>query len=346
MKTIHEVQHIVNNNNAKGPNINFSTGYSSDYVYSKKILKLIEEGIEVKQEKISVVCATLKLANSLISKIYKDFLIQYLDTDSGVITELDSGFHIKFRMNNKTIRFEVVGSEEFLSEQLNIIKDYFQLAGSHIKWWYSERDYTVVQLDNSMLPIDSFYPFLNGESLEDYYQRYLDSTASILLLIGEPGTGKTSFIKGLIDYSKSSAVVTYDPSLLQHDAVFVDFISDSETDFLVLEDSDNFLSSRSEGNSMMDRFLNVSDGLVSTRNKKIIFSTNLPSVRDVDDALIRPGRCFEVVEFAKLNQQQATKLAGDFNIKLKNKQDSYTIAEVFNSSTNKPVKKNFGFNVN
>ncbi|MCK9371214.1 AAA family ATPase [Candidatus Dojkabacteria bacterium] len=334
----------MNNSKITGTTINFSTGYSTDYVYSKKILKLIEEGIDIKQEKISVLCATLKLANSLISKIFKDFLVQYMDIDRGVITEKDTGFHIKFRIDNKTIKFVVVGNEEFLSEQLNNIKDYFQLAGSYIKWWYSEKAYTMVQLDTSMLPVDSFYPFLNGESLEDYYQRYLDSTASILLLIGPPGTGKSSFIKGLIDYSRSSAVVTYDPCLLQHDAVFVDFISDSDTDFLVLEDSDNFLSSRSEGNSMMDRFLNVSDGLVSTKNKKIIFSTNLPSVRDVDDALIRPGRCFGVVEFAKLNQQQAHALAGDFNIEIINKQDFYTIAEVFHSSATKAVKKNFGFN--
>jgi ATP-dependent 26S proteasome regulatory subunit len=26
--------------------------------------------------------------------------------------------------------------------------------------------------------------------------------------------------------------------------------------------------------------------------RKIIFSTNLPNVGDLDDALVRPGRCF------------------------------------------------------
>jgi ATP-dependent 26S proteasome regulatory subunit len=48
---------------------------------------------------------------------------------------------------------------------------------------------------------------------------------------------------------------------------------------------------------MMHRFLNVGDGLVTTKGKKLIFSTNLPSIRDVDSALVRPGRCFDILNF-------------------------------------------------
>src|SRR3712207_7327386 len=55
----------------------------------------------------------------------------------------------------------------------------------------------------------------------------------------------------------------------------------------VLEDADNFLRPRKEGNSMMHRFLNVGDGLVTMSHKKMIFSTNLPSVKEVDPALDR-----------------------------------------------------------
>lgn len=333
------------NSTTGGSSINYSTGYSTDYILGKKLIKLIEDGIEVKQEKISVVCATLKLANCMIGKIYKDYLIQYMNIDTGIITEEGTGYYILFKIENKTIRFTVVGSKIFLAEQLSTIKDYFQESGSFIKWWYSEKAYSVVQLDISMLPIDSFYPFLNGESLESYFQRYLDSTASILLLIGKPGTGKTTFIKSLINYSKSGAVVTYDPCLLSHDGVFVDFISDSDTDFLVLEDSDNFLSSRAEGNSLMDRFLNVSNGLVSVKNKKLIFSTNLPSIKNVDEALLRPGRCHDILEFSKLNQSEADILAGDLGIKINNKKDEYTIADIFHESNKKVNKQSFGFNV-
>jgi ATP-dependent 26S proteasome regulatory subunit len=60
---------------------------------------------------------------------------------------------------------------------------------------------------------------------------------------------------------------------------------------------------------MMHRFLNVGDGLVTTKGKKMIFSTNLPSIRDIDSALVRPGRCFDIVTFAPLEVSEAQALA-------------------------------------
>jgi len=96
---------------------------------------------------------------------------------------------------------------------------------------------------------------------------------------------------------------------------------------MVLEDADSFLSSRSKsGNTVMHKFLNVGDGLLSTRGKKIVFSTNLPSTRDIDDALLRVGRCFDVLKFRGLTEQEVKRIAGaDFV------SDHYpiTLAEVF-----------------
>ena len=146
-----------------------------------------------------------------------------------------------------------------------------------------------VPLNIDRLPVAEMYPFLNGGSLEDYYDRYMDSNANILLLIGPPGTGKTTFIRGLLAHTQSSAVVTYDAAILEKDFLFARFIESDES-VMVLEDSDAFLKPRSDGNTMMHRFLNVGDGLVTTKGKKLIFSTNLPSIRDIDDALVRPGR--------------------------------------------------------
>jgi ATP-dependent 26S proteasome regulatory subunit len=89
---------------------------------------------------------------------------------------------------------------------------------------------------------------------------------------------------------------------------------------------------------MMHRFLNVGDGLVTTKGKKMIFSTNLPSIRDIDSALIRPGRCFDIVTFDQLDVAQANALAAKLNVKLPvrprgKETDKYSIAEVFNEQT-------------
>ena len=43
--------------------------------------------------------------------------------------------------------------------------------------------------------------------------------------------------------------------------------------------------------------------------KKLIFSTNLEDPADVDPALLRPGRCFDVLRFALLDAAQAGALA-------------------------------------
>jgi ATP-dependent 26S proteasome regulatory subunit len=139
--------------------------------------------------------------------------------------------------------------------------------------------------------------------------------------------------------------VTYDAAILEKDYVFAQFI-EGESNVMVMEDADTFLKARSDGNSMMHRFLNVGDGLVTTKGKKLIFSTNLPSIRDVDSALIRPGRCFDILEFNSLTQEQAEKVASKSNIKLDRK-DKWSIAEIFNKEvsapTNKSMNRKVGF---
>jgi hypothetical protein len=78
---------------------------------------------------------------------------------------------------------------------------------------------------------------------------------------------------------------------LESDEVFLEFIVGSHRAF-VIEDADHLLKSRSGGNQTLHRFLNIADGIASAHGKKIVFSTNLPNIHDIDEALVRPGRCF------------------------------------------------------
>jgi ATP-dependent 26S proteasome regulatory subunit len=89
---------------------------------------------------------------------------------------------------------------------------------------------------------------------------------------------------------------------------------------------------------MMHRFLNVGDGLVTTKGKKMIFSTNLPSIRDIDSALVRPGRCFDIVTFDVLSAVDAKTLAKKLKVKLPEVKDTYSIAEVFNAQSDNTKK--------
>lgn len=280
-------------------------------------------------------------------KNFKDFLFVQTSSSSGIILEEETNNFIKFSVNSNSTEVRAFGDEDFAEYVLTLVEGQFDVVTSYIEWVYGGDGNSVnVPLNRARLPVKEMYPFLGDESLEDFYDRYMDSNANILLLIGPPGTGKTTFIRGLLAHRNASAIVTYDSGILEKDGFFARFIED-DTEVMVLEDSDAFLKSRSDGNTMMHRFLNVGDGLVTTKGKKMIFSTNLPSIRDIDSALVRPGRCFDIVTFDSLNVEQANKLADRLGVKLPvrprgKETEKYTLAEVFNqqSENTKMAKTN------
>ena len=215
------------------------------------------------------------------------------------------------------------------------IETYFDKNKSNIDWVVDQYGGTIrIPLMGDKLPSKIMYPFIKDDTMEDYYQRFMDSDASILLLMGPPGTGKTSFIRGLLNYTSGSALFSYDTAVLEKDIIFSNFL-ENENNFMVLEDADTLLSSRSDGNNMMHRFLNVSDGLVTVRGKKMIFSTNLDNLSQVDAALLRPGRCFDILNFDYLTQEQSEKFCSEYNIDIQDKlktRERWSIAELFNFS--------------
>ncbi len=264
----------------------------------------------------------------------------------GLIIDDNTSSYMSYEIHASTVELNLHGDYTFVSQWVDKIKHRFEVVDNVIEWIYNSDGASIeVPLRSDRLPYEEMYPWLEGETLAEYYDRYTRSDASILLLIGPPGTGKTTFIRGLLQHTKQSAVVTYDPAILAKDFVFAQFI-EGDTNVFVIEDADTFLGARRDGNDVMHKFLNVGDGLVTTKNKKLIFSTNLPSIQDVDPALLRPGRCFDIVYFNMLDDKQADALAKRLNVEY-DKKDSgqYTLAELFHkqSQTMKKPTRKMGF---
>lgn len=318
----------VNNSMMNNEKIFVGAADFSDYVYSQLLSARLEANKSTVSREYQFHCSHKKWKDYIHSEFDGDFILQPSDSNGIIICE---GYNfIRYHLSSNSAEVTIYGDAEFIEITCESLFNNFEEVTSHVEWVYSNDGQSVnVPLNKDRLPIDEMYPFLEGETLASYYERFLNSSANILLLIGPPGTGKTTFIRGLLAHSNSSAIVTYDAAILERDSLFARFIED-DANIMVLEDSDNFLKARSDGNSMMHRFLNVGDGLVTTRGKKLIFSTNLPSIRDVDSALVRPGRCFDILNFDTLSQKDAEKLATKLNVELDGVREKWTIAEIFN----------------
>ena len=164
---------------------------------------------------------------------------------------------------------------------------------------------------------DLAYPEIAG-GVKRFIARYIDAPETVLVLQGPPGTGKTRLIRAILgeisrrvsEGEEAIALYTGDMRVLYSDEVFVRFITGRQ-DAFVIEDADHLLKPRADGNEHLHRFLTIADGVVRAQGRKIIFSTNLPNVGDLDDALVRPGRCFAHVNVRNLTAPEAQALAED-----------------------------------
>jgi hypothetical protein len=227
---------------------------------------------------------------------------------------------------------KLYGKKEEVERVKQLFFQNFGELGATVEWVYNQKGDTItLPLNREQYPIKEFYPFLGEKTLEEYYDEFMNSNSSIMVLIGPSGTGKTTFLRGLICHTNGKACLSYDSRVLENDDFFANFIEDDECNILVLEDADNFIRPRKEGNMLMMKFLNIGGGLVSSSNKKIIFTTNLPSIKEIDNALIRPGRCFDILHFGKLSVEDSTVIADKLNIDHTSFTQEMTLAEIFNS---------------
>jgi hypothetical protein len=279
----------------------------SEYLERRFQLRYVENAAPLAERTVTVSCDDIDTIGNVFGPgyvTYRSGRTTVIESDTVLVTA---------ESIDRTVEIRVLGDPDAVDTAIATLSSAFVPVPVRVKWMYKANgDSVKLPIRSDNLPRSEFYPQLGDESLTDYYDRFMGSGSNVLVLIGPPGTGKTSFIRGLLHHTGSGAIVSYDTSILESDEIFADFMSGKET-FMVLEDADSFLSSRSKnGNTIMHRFLNIGDGLISTSGKKIVFSTNLPSVRDIDPALLRPGRCFDVMKFGKLSADVARSIRPDY----------------------------------
>ena len=135
--------------------------------------------------------------------------------------------------------------------------------------------------------------------------------SGIIILHGEKGTGKSTYINHLINTNPDKMFVYFPSALvpLLGEPTFTDFFPRLKDSILILEDCEDALRSREAvgGNRAVNQLLNLSDGLLKSLGIKFICTFNAPP-EEIDEALLRKGRLFSKYEFKKLNAEKSSAL--------------------------------------
>lgn len=137
------------------------------------------------------------------------------------------------------------------------------------------------------------------------------SDSGLYLLHGQPGTGKTSYIKTVLSKVKNKAIYIT-PGFVEHlsSPDLIGVLMDYPGSVLVIEDAETALMKRQADNSnAVSNLLNLTDGFPADFLKLNIICTFNTKLDDIDSALLRGGRLKGIHEFEKLSISQAHKLA-------------------------------------
>ena len=151
----------------------------------------------------------------------------------------------------------------------------------------------------------NLYPDIDIDKL---VRQYTNANEPILMLHGEPGVGKTTFVKFMIANGDfKSAAYVKDPKVME-DGEFWGELTGSNFDLIIFDDLDVDLLPRRKNteSTFMSQLLSYSDGIFTQGKVKIIVTTN-QSVKEIDSALVRPGRCFDFLRLNALKKDDARK---------------------------------------
>lgn len=154
----------------------------------------------------------------------------------------------------------------------------------------------------------------------------------LVILHGEPGTGKTTYIRYLAGKLKRD-IIFISPDMVTHitSPEFIPFLMENSDSILIIEDAEPALQKR-QGDARsgaVSNILNMTDGLLSDCLNISIVATFNTTTSEIDEALRRQGRLLREYKFDKLELKKAQELMdkiGHGNVKVK---EPMSLAEIY-----------------
>ncbi|WP_394334393.1 AAA family ATPase [Spirosoma rigui] len=155
----------------------------------------------------------------------------------------------------------------------------------------------------------------------------------LILLHGEPGTGKTTYIKYLSSLIKKDMLILppYMTNYLTSPEI-IPFLLDNKDSVLIIEDAERILQSREAGGdtNSVSNILNLTDGLLADCMHIQVIATFNASKHLLDKALLRKGRLMVDYAFGKLSTSKANDLLNHLGRDHRTT-EPMTLADIFNS---------------
>jgi hypothetical protein len=128
------------------------------------------------------------------------------------------------------------------------------------------------------------------------------NTNGLYLFHGEPGTGKSTYIKYLIHQINKKVIFLSTKMAGQLDnATMTPLLLQNRNAVIVIEDAEELISSRDDvRNSNLSMLLNLTDGLLGESLGIQIIATFNTDLKNIDKALLRKGRLSTIYEFKPL----------------------------------------------
>jgi hypothetical protein len=130
------------------------------------------------------------------------------------------------------------------------------------------------------------------------------------LFHGQPGTGKSTYIRYLIHQLKKKVIFVPPRVAAELDAPgMMDILIDNPESIFIIEDAEELIVSRNgQANSGISMLLNITDGLLGEGLGIQCIATFNTSVSNIDAALTRKGRLLSMYEFNALSISRAASL--------------------------------------
>jgi hypothetical protein len=176
--------------------------------------------------------------------------------------------------------------------------------------------------------------------MESVLRVMAEKCAGIHLLRGEPGTGKTSFVRHLVQVLRASHRFYFLPSYEYPrvgNGALIEFFHEEQDDHpnlqfvIVMEDAEAVLMPRKiDTGFSVSALLNLADGLLGEGlNLQFICTVNC-EIEELDAAIVRPGRLRTARDFRLLTHSEAIELAEYRGLPVPQQRREYSLAEIYN----------------